>query len=288
MTSSFNHNKKRNTGLVYEFLVRRLGMTMVERDPDAYMKSVGIIKRYFSAGTPLAEEKELFDVIAKSRGISENSAFSILGEIKRHVSGMDHRKIEIKKSNLIKDVNYAFGQDFFDVHRIPEYRLLASIQMLLEQYKAGSQSLTETTQRVQLEESIVKYMRSSPAITTPVARGEKIDGLVATLAMKKFEERYAGSMNEGQKKVLRRFMNYSMTKNDEQFMREMEDERRKVLASLTESRKLQCFQEDAIMLQKLDESLESLKNMRIKESPEQSVEELLLFHKLIQEVQSND
>lgn len=287
-SSTFKHNKKRNTGLVYEFLVRRAGLAMVDRDPDSYLNTIGIIKKYYAPGTPLSHEKEVFDVIARSRGLTENSAHHVLEEARKHVTNLDSRKIEIKKSNLIKDIHYAFGQDFFDVHRIPEYRLMASIQMLIEQYKMTSKSITEGVQKIELEESLIKYMCSTPTASAPVVRGEKIDGLVATLAMKKFEERYAGSLNEGQKKVLRRFMNYSMTKNDEQFTREMEEERSKIVKTLTESRNLQCFVEDGVMKQRLDEALTTLKNMKIKGSPERSVEELLLFHKLVQEVKSDE
>lgn len=286
MPSSFKHNKKRNSGLVFEFLVRRLGLTMVERDPELYLKTVGIVKKYYSPGQPLEREKEVFDVISKSRGLTESSARRVLEEVKKHVNGLDQRKVEIKKSNLIKEVHYTFGQDFFDVHRIPEYRLYASIQMLIEQYRTSGQ-LAEGVQRIELEEGLVKFM-SSPKETGPVGtKGERVDGLVASLAMRKFEQRYSGALNEAQKKTLRRFMNYSMTKNSDQFRREMEEEKKQLLEGLRSSQMLVCFHDDKVMGQRMDEAVQALEGLRDMTS-ESTVQELLLYHKLLQEIQSDE
>lgn len=261
---------------------------MVNSDPDGYLKTVKIIKRYFSPGTPLATEKEVFDVITRSRGLSPTVAGQVLREVRDHVKNLDARKIEIKKSNVIKEIHHTFGQEFFDVHRIPEYRLLASIQMLVEQYKASNRSLSENVGRAQLEEGMLKYMSSVPAKNNQQPRGEKIDGVVATLAMKKFEERYSGTLNEDQKKTLRKFMNYTITKNDEQFIREMTIERESILKTLSESRGMECFKSDPVMGEKLSEAVNNLRSLDLKENPSKSVEEILMYHKLVQEVRSDE
>lgn len=289
MSSSFKHNKKRNSGLVYEFLVRRLGLTMVDRDPESYLKTVGIVKKYFSPGMPLEREKEVFNVIAKSRGLNESTARRVLGEVQKHITGLDPKKVEIKKSNLIKEVHYTFGQNFFDVHRIPEYRLYASIQMLIEQYRinASGANITEGVQKIQLEEGLVKFMTSPKGAEQQGTKGERVDGLVASLAMRKFEQRYSGALNEAQKLTLRRFMNFSMTKNKDQFSREMEEEKEQLLEGLRSAQKLVCFHEDKVMGQKMDEAVQVLEGLRDMTS-EASVQELLLYHRLLQEIESDE
>ena len=284
---SFRHNKKRNSGLVYEFLVRRMASTMVDRDPEGYLKAVGIVQKYYSANQPLAQEKEIFDVISSNRGLSESAARRVLEQLQNHSKGLDSKRIEIKKSNLIKDLNYTFGQDFFSVHRVPEYRLLASIQMLVDQYHRSGTNLTEGVDKIQLEESLVKFMMAPAHVKNPIAGGQKVDGLVASLAMKKFEERYSGALCESQKKTIRRFMNYSMTGNKEQFSREMEEERSSLLKKMTESRNLACFSEDKVMSERLDEAAASLYRLNNLAS-EDSVQELLLYHKLASEIDSDD
>jgi len=260
---------------------------MVERDPDGYLQAVGIIKKYFSEGQPLAREKEIFDVVSANRGISEASARKILGQLQLHASQLDSKRIEIKKSNLIKDVNYTFGQDFFSVHRVPEYRLLASVQMLVERYRQNTTNLTEDVDRIQLEEALIRFMTTPVHNKNSSASGQKVDGLVASLAMRKFEDRYSGVLSESQKKTIRRFMNYSMTSNKEQFMREMEEEKQSLLQKIKESRSLKVFSEDKVMSTRLDEASNALAKLSNLTS-EDSVQELLLYHRLVAEIDSNE
>jgi hypothetical protein len=261
---------------------------MVDRDPEAYLKTVGIVKKYFTPGMPLEREKEIFSVISKSRGLNETTARRVLEEVRKHVGLLDHKKIEIKKSNLIKDVHYAYGQNFFDIHRIPEYRLYASIQMLIEQYRlAAGANITEGVQRIELEENMVRFMTSPKGADHTGTKGERVDGLVASLAMRKFEQRYSGALNEPQKRTLRRFMNYSMTKNKDQFRREMEEEKKGLLEGLKSSQKLLCFHEDKVMGSKMDEAVEGLEGLRDM-TAESTVQDLLLYHRLLQEIQSDE
>lgn len=286
--SGFRHNKKRNSGLVYEFLVRRLASTVVDKDPESYLKAVSIVKKYFAEGQPLHQEKEIFEVISKSRNLSETSARNLLAEMKRCVQQLNTKKVDIKKSNLIKEINYSFGKDFFDVHRVPEYRFLASVQLLIELYRQeGESRLSESAEKIQLEESLVKYMMSSPSQTSKQIRGEKVDGLVASLAMKKFEERYSGALCEAQKKTLRKFMNYSMTGNKEQFQREMLEEREGIMKKLQSSRNLKYFADDKVMAERMDEAIGHLSKLD-EVTSDSSVQDILLFHRLVQEINSDE
>ena len=83
-------------------------------------------------------------------------------------------------------------------------------------------------------------------------------------------------------------MNYSVTSNSEQFIREMTDDKNKICGILRESANMDCFRQDQVMKDRLDEAINSLEKMDVAASPEKAVEDMLLFHKLVQEVQSND
>src|SRR3990172_2102359 len=147
MASQFKHRRARNSGLVYEFLVRRLSKSMIDGDRGTYHKTLEVLNRYYSEGTVLSEERELFDVIKNSRCLTESAARRILTEVQKHARKMDARKIDIKKSCLIKEINYAFGKGFFAEHRIPDYRLLASIQMVIDACRNDS-VLTESVSKI--------------------------------------------------------------------------------------------------------------------------------------------
>src|SRR5579862_4386511 len=127
----FKHNKKRNAALVYEFLVRQMGHRLLEGDQPGYRDTLRIVRRYFSANTILGAERELFEAVKTTRGVPEIVARRVLGIIRDRFMRLDHRKVDIKKSNLIKEINHGYGREFFTRYRVPEYRMLASIQMFL-------------------------------------------------------------------------------------------------------------------------------------------------------------
>ena len=204
--ASFKHNKKRNTGLVYEFLLRRLSEAMVDSDRSKYDQALGILKKYYGDGTAMAEERELFDVVRNTRGVTESAARRILGEVQHQAQKMDARKIDIKKSNLIKEVNHAYGQNFFNEYRIPEYRLLASIQMVIDAARTNT-LIAESVARIQLEEGLVQYMttKGSYSVTKPATPGE-IDALIVRMVTKRFSEKYSKALNASQKILLERYI----------------------------------------------------------------------------------
>lgn len=283
---SLKHRKKRNTALVYEFLVRRMASTMVDQDPDSYVAALQITRKYFKAGQPLAEERELFDAVVNSRGLSEQAAHRVLQDVQRHARNSDERLLEIKKSNLIKDVNYTFGQDFFDVHRVREYRLLASVQMLLDRYRRSNAPLNEDVEKIRLEEGLVKYMTTIEPAAIPQAP-HQVDSLVARLAMKKFEERYSGSLNEAQKLTLRKFMNFTMTGDRDKFSNEMVQEKVLIEQELRDAQDLGVFAEDSVMHERLSEARCYLKDMKDL-TTESAVQDILLYQNLLKEIGSND
>jgi retron-type reverse transcriptase len=119
------------------------------------------------------------------------------------------------------------------------------------------------------------------------SNGEKVDGLVAQLAMKKFENKYSNSLNEAQKKTLRCFMNFSMTGNKEQFTREMLEERKNIIKFIRSSESLSYFKDDEIMGNKLREALRVIEATSDVIS-EGSIKDILLFHKLAEEIRSDE
>lgn len=283
---SFRHNKKRNAGLVYEFLVRRMASQMLAQDSSGYQKTFQITKRYYSEGQPLASELELFETIRSTRGVSENVARKVLGEVKNHAAKLDHKLLEIKKSNLIKEVNYTFGKDFFSSHRIPEYRLLASIQMYIG---GDSETLSESATRAQLEEGLVKFMTTKEPVAQPQRDEKEVDNLVISLAAKKFQERYGKSLNKDQKVILEKYMLATVAGADmAPLLEHVEQERKRLLLVLNRSKVLKEFRDDAVMKERLNEACDRLRDDVPGMSLDGQVEEIMLYHRLVGELSADE
>ena len=71
------HNKKRNTGLLYEFLIKTISQALVDDDKKKSSKALKIVKTYFKPGTELYKEFRLINSIIKTSVSSEAVAASI-------------------------------------------------------------------------------------------------------------------------------------------------------------------------------------------------------------------
>ncbi len=284
MGSQFKHRKKRNSGLIYEFLVRRLSRAMVDKDKMASQKTLEILRKYFADGTVLAEEREVFEVIRKARGLTEAAARRILAEVQKAVRKMDARKIDIKKSNLIKEINYAFGQGFFNEHRVPEYRLLASIQMMVDACRTGG-ILTESVAEIQLEEGLVQYMTTKGEYSVRQPTQSDVDALVMRMVAKRFEEKYSKSLIPSQKVLLEKYMRSQITGDHESLYKIIDGEIKRVKESLERASIMKEVREDPAMMEKLSEVCERIDKGK---SLDETVQDLMLYQKLIEEIESED
>lgn len=284
--ATFRHNRKRDTGLVYEFLVRKLSQAMVNKDQKSYKTTMEIVRKYYGDGTPLAEERELFDVIKNTRGVSESAARRILAEIQRHAKNLDAKKIEIKKSNLIKEINYAFGKNFYSEHRIPEYRLLASIQMVIDAARTQTR-LTESVQKIQLEEGLVKYMMTRGSFSETISQKSEVDAVVMAMVAKRFEEKYSKSLGSSQKLLLEKYIRAQVTGDLKPLAETIVSELKRINTSLTNASTMKEIIEDTVMSSKLTEAKQKLLETGAM-SFDKQVEEIMMYQKLVDEVNSNE
>jgi hypothetical protein len=281
---AFKHNKKRNSGLVYEFLVRRLGNQLVEQDRDGAVVTTELVERYFSPGEPLCNELELFKAIRDTRGVSKDTARRILGEVTRQAARQDVKRLDIKKSNLIKELNHTFGRDFFDKHRLPEYRLLASIQLYIDGRRG--KKINENFEAIQLEDGLISWMTSNPPAKRDV--DEQVDELVCTMAAKRFNEKYGNSLNGGQKSLLESYVRSLVTENVTALQKKVENDKNKIAKLLVSSYKMKEVQEDKVMKQRYVEATKRLAKLDTSKADENTIEEMMLFHKLAEELTSNE
>lgn len=287
MAQNFKHNKKRNTGLVYEFLVRRLSQAMLDNDKRAQQSTLSLVRKYYDPQNgPLFEEKELFDVVKNTRGVTESVARQVIKEVQKHARAMDARQLDIKKSNLIKEINYTFGKDFWESHRIPDYRLLASIQMVVDASR-GDATLTESVSKIQLEEGLVQYMSSKGGPQLAAASKSEIDHMVMKMVAKRFEEKYSKSLIGSQKKLLEKFIRYQVTGDIKQLADLVVSEIKRINESLIRAKTMNEVLTDKVMSEKMEEAHKNLLKTGGM-SMEQQVEEIMMYQKLVEEVESNE
>ena len=68
------HSKYRNTGLIFELLVKQIAADTLNREQSP---AVSILKEFYATRNSLAKEYKLYDLVIKSKGASQKRAEAI-------------------------------------------------------------------------------------------------------------------------------------------------------------------------------------------------------------------
>jgi len=203
------HNKKRNIGIIYEQIIKFVCKKIMENDEVTSEKAIKIIKEHFADGTQLSKEYKLFKALVETKNVSSPLANSIIFEAKKACNNMfDGKKLEREKSKLIKSLNYSFGKGVIFKENVKNYRIYATIQTLLNEWrdpKNASFDLT-TKYEIKLHESLTEKAE----VLTEVKNIPKVDSLTYNLMNNIFESKYSNILNESQNNLLKCY-----AKNDE-------------------------------------------------------------------------
>src|SRR5581483_2503704 len=204
--SGRGHNKKRNTGLLYEFLVLSISQAVVRNDSRRSNAALRLIRRHFKPGSELFKEYRLINSLVKTTVKSEAVAASILQEAKSAARAHDVKLLDKEKSLLIGAINKGLNdENFYDAH-VNEYKIIATIQTLINDWRTPGADLSRLAQ---YEDAVVKWLVSEKVQPTDAELTEaETPGsgrLLMKLMMKKLNEKYAGVLSSEQKQLLRAY-----------------------------------------------------------------------------------
>ena len=146
-TMAKNHNKKRNIGIIYEQIINFVCERLMEDDNQNAEKAISIIKNNFTEGSQLFKEYKLFKALSETKETSDTLATAIIKEAKTACNHMFNNKtLEDEKSSLIRDLNYAFGKGVIFETKVKHYRLYATIQTLLNEWRSKNPQFDTVTE----------------------------------------------------------------------------------------------------------------------------------------------
>lgn len=248
------HNKKRNTALLFEFLVRYVSKCLVDKKNEEASKAVEITKKYFTKG-PLREELDLFNKVLCSKVSNVTYASKLLQEALASVKRINTKHSEKIKSNLILEINKTFDADVFYSQKVPNYVIYASFQMLLNN-ESGKKNLYESVDKITLEDKIVNFMLNGVRKDVPIAEALKLDpkysNAVYKIVISKFDKKYSNLLSEQQKKLLTKYAVSLISENKKVFNIAIEHEI-KIATERLNQIKDASLQEDAELMKKINE-----------------------------------
>lgn len=200
------HNKKRNVGLVYEFLVQAASEAIVEGNDAKRDEILSIIRKHFAQNTELYREFRLFHSLAATTVESEQVADTILEAAKSAARQYNEHQLDHEKSILIRNINHRLQNTDFYNKRLDEYTIYATIQTLLNEWRRDIPS--DIVKMAQFEQTLREWLLKEKTVAT-VDEIDDADPLVEKLMLKKFNERYKDQLTQEQAALLKSYISNS-------------------------------------------------------------------------------
>jgi hypothetical protein len=211
------HSKFRNTGFLFELLVRQVTSDILNNRKGI---AEGLLKKYFNSKTELSNELKLYQFIVSERYNSENRAERFVDAVVESRAKLDEKKILKEKYNLIKEIKDNYSIEDFLRSQIPNYKVLASVYKIFE-YKTNNEQNYDPKDYVATKFTLVEHLiGKTPAktitestITTDLKKEDKeIQLLSYKMLIDSFNKKY-NNLNDKQKGLLKEYIN-SFTNSD--------------------------------------------------------------------------
>ena len=130
------HNKKRNTALVYESLIREATVSIIKNDTDRKNKVFEIIKKHFKQDSELFAHLQCYRSLYENQGMPKNTCEKILKEAKLSTRLIDFNGLFKQQTELIKDINTELSPEVFN-NFVPNYKSIATVSQLFGAGRKG-------------------------------------------------------------------------------------------------------------------------------------------------------
>ena len=284
--STKGHNKKRNTGLLYEFLVRTVSKALVDGDKKRSATAFKIVKRHFKPGTELYKEYRLINSLVRTTVSSEAVAASIIQEAKNAARAYDMKELDREKSLLISTINRAIDDDDFYDHQVNEYRIYATIQTLLNDWRTKDADLGRMAQ---YEDQLLKHLVTEKAEVADVAISEESPGtsrLLMKMMMKRLNEKYAGVLSDEQRQLIRAYAFSTANDDPESIKKKLVEVKERLLAEIIDFGHRNADNE--YVSKKMEEARQHIEGETLEVVDDDTVTRFMLYAKLSTELTTEE
>jgi hypothetical protein len=277
--SRFKHSKLRNTGLLFEFLLRQVTVDVLNKKKES--PALKIIKSQFNEHTEMGKELALYNMLVTKKFKSDKKADFFLSEVIRQRDKLNNQNLRREKYNIIASIkeNYDVNQLFSS--KIPNYKLYASIYKLFEGInQMGADEKTESYFIIIENVTTVEH-KEEKSYMPQEFKDKDLRILSYKTLLEKFNKKYS-NLSDEQKNILKEYIsNISNTNNFSIFV---EKQIPNIKATLNKKVKKV---NDKVLQIKLQEAINCVEKFCLKESKntdDNSVVQLLRYYELSKEL----
>lgn len=286
---SRGHNKRRNASFVADCLTRRISRALVEGDQRTASIALRIMKRAFRPGTELHRELKLSRALLRSNVRSDSLASSIVNEAREAARSFDAAKLDREKSLLIRNVNHKLGDDSLFEQTVPDYRMHATVQTLLNEWRAPA-GRRDIERLAEYEGRLVDWLLTEKSLEddggTLEERSRTDTRLLQHAMMKRIDEKYAGKLTTEQREIVRLHALAEVKGSTGALERKLEIVRSDVVARI-DARLIEA-PDDAYANERLTEVKQRIIAEDVSVPDDALVSRFMLYAKLAEEIESGE
>ena len=200
------HSKYKNTGILFELLVRQITADTLKGDDSP---AIDVLKSYF-VKTELGREYKLYESVIKSKVLNESRANVLISTILENSKKFNRTILKKQKYNLINEIKKHYNLESFFGTKVKNYKEIASVYTLIESY--NTTELTDIKQinqnKVTLLEFLTKQENSKPTdnLMDEFSGYDKdLRQLTYRVLLEKFNDKY-DDLSIEQKEILKEFI----------------------------------------------------------------------------------
>ena len=275
------HNKLRNTGLLFELLVRQITSDTLNNRES---KAVDILKNNFN-NNAIAKEYTIYKALLNNKNLSEAKANIVIESAIEAHKKLNKSLLNTQKYKLISQIKENYDIEEFFKSKIDNYKTLASVYMMFEMYQSDNiDPENQVKYKFSIMEDIcdgVKTKSKDPVLEEYESYDKGTKALVYKLMVQKFNEKYT-QFNSKQKKLLKEYINNISTPDT--FKEYVNEEFTKLKTKLTN---LSSKISDEVRKVKLQEVVNIIKPIpQHKQVCDLDLENLLHYYELEKEMEN--
>ena len=270
-------NKKRNTGFVFEALIREATKAILAKDEPKRNKVVNTIKESFAPGTELRKELDCYKALASSESFDKPTAEKLVFEVKRDRTNIDNAKLIKEKNALVSRINKNISKDVFN-NFVPNYKDLSTIARVFS-------AKTPTKERVLMESTLVSNLTKDLMVESNEGL-KHIDSLVVKTFVKNFNQQYDDLLNE-QRNLLQLYVT-SVNDGQTTFKYFINEELHRIKQIVENSLTTEEVAQDSDMMSGTKRVLTLIEEMRELEINDKYLMKLMKLQKLASECENDD
>ena len=282
------HSKFKNTGFIFELLVRQITSEIMSANKSIAEK---ILKEHFNSKKELSKELKLYQYLINEKYNSESKAEQFINTILEARKKIDEKKLTKEKYILIKEIKETYNLDEFIKSPISNYKTLASIYKIFETV-TSEESFDPTdivSSRFTIAENIInssiqnKEAKVKDAVLEEYRKqDDDLRAVSYKLLVESFNSKYK-NLTEDQKALLREYINN--INNTGKLNQYVNEEVTKLVNSLKE---VGSKISDKVTKIKLAETISNVKKIKaVKKIKEQHLSAMMMTYELLSELKES-